>query len=130
MLREKRFFIAPSKYIQYAGALSDLKSFSSNLGKKIYAIVCRFAVNHYKEKLITGFSQEEITVIQFGGECSMVEIDKHKDSVIKEKYDIVVGMGGGKTIDTAKAVGFYSNVPVIIIPTTASRYFYLNVLFC
>ena len=26
--------------------------------------------------------------------------------------DIVIGIGGGKTLDTAKAVSFYSNIPV------------------
>jgi len=34
--------------------------------------------------------------------------------------DGVVGVGGGKTLDTAKAVAYYAKVPVIIAPTIAS----------
>lgn len=32
----------------------------------------------------------------------------------------MVGLGGGKTLDTAKAIGYYQKLPVVIIPTIAS----------
>ena len=34
--------------------------------------------------------------------------------------DIIVGVGGGKVLDTAKAVAYYLESPVIICPTIAS----------
>lgn len=33
---------------------------------------------------------------------------------------MIIGIGGGKVFDTAKAVGYYSHIPVVIIPTIAS----------
>lgn len=48
----------------------------------------------------------------------MVEIDKHRKQLAK--CDVIIGIGGGKTLDTAKAVAFYSNMPMIIMPTIAS----------
>ena len=32
----------------------------------------------------------------------------------------MVGIGGGKTLDTAKAIGYYQKLPVVVIPTIAS----------
>jgi glycerol dehydrogenase len=32
----------------------------------------------------------------------------------------VVGIGGGKTLDTAKAIGYYQKLPVVVILTIAS----------
>jgi glycerol dehydrogenase len=42
-----------------------------------------------------------------------------KDNASQENR-CMVGMGGGKTIDTAKIVADRTNIPVIVVPTIAS----------
>ena len=53
-------------------------------------------------------------------ECCRTEIDRLITILQNEGCDGVVGVGGGKTLDTAKAVAYYSKVPVVIAPTIAS----------
>jgi glycerol dehydrogenase len=40
--------------------------------------------------------------------------------ISREKADVLVGMGGGKAIDTAKIAADRARIPVIIVPTIAS----------
>jgi glycerol dehydrogenase len=76
-----------------------------------------------KAQIEEGFSASGSQLIfeEFNQECSKVEIDRLVDICQKEKCEAVIGIGGGKLLDTAKAVAhFHGNAPVIIIPTIAS----------
>ena len=58
------------------------------------------------------------TAVVFGGECSDVEIKKHQDHL--DSANVILGIGGGKTLDTTKAVAYHTGIPMIIVPTAAS----------
>lgn len=58
------------------------------------------------------------TAVVFGGECSDVEIKKHQDNL--NGANVILGIGGGKTLDTTKAVAYHTGIPMIIVPTAAS----------
>jgi len=56
----------------------------------------------------------------FRGECCENELSRVLDVITHTGADVLVGMGGGKTIDTAKIVADRAGMPVIIVPTIAS----------
>jgi len=48
------------------------------------------------------------------------EIEKTEGSIDKQRADVVIGCGGGKAIDTAKAAAYNKNLPFISFPTSAA----------
>ena len=59
-------------------------------------------------------------VHSFGWECSLVEIERVKDTARKAKAQMIVGAGGGKVLDTARAAAAGLDLPVVNCPKVAS----------
>jgi glycerol dehydrogenase len=59
-------------------------------------------------------------VHSFAGECSLAEIERVKGAATKVKAEVIIGAGGGKVLDTARAVAADLNLPVVNCPTVAS----------
>ncbi len=116
-----KIICSPGSYIQGPNEMGKLAGYYGQLGEKgAYLIVDPFILNNYKDTLISSFEAEKIpyTLASFGGECSQKEIKEHQAKL--GECDAVIGVGGGKTLDTAKAVAFYAKLPMMIVPTTAS----------
>jgi glycerol dehydrogenase len=60
------------------------------------------------------------TVHRFGGECSSTEIERAKTAARECGARTIVGAGGGKVLDTARAVAADLHLPVVNCPTVAS----------
>jgi len=108
----------PGKYIQGENAIAELPGLIKKLGKTGLII----ASPTVKNILLPPYNldKEFVSVEEFQGECSEKELTRLFDMIRKCNADVVVGMGGGKTIDAAKIVADRAGIPVIIVPTIAS----------
>ena len=114
---------SPSKYIQGKDEIANLATYYKLRGNSgAYLLVDKFIFDNFKDKIVESFEKEGINyhVEVFGGECSKNEINRNIDILKEKKCDAVFGIGGGKTLDAAKAVSYYENIPVFIVPTIAS----------
>jgi glycerol dehydrogenase len=112
--------VFPGKYVQGIGAMGELPALMDLLGKK-GLIVASPSVN---EKVLPGcgvdWSARAIPVEVFRGECCESELSRLSATIAQTHADVLVGMGGGKTIDTAKIAADRAGIPVIVVPTIAS----------
>ncbi|MFT6834337.1 MAG: glycerol dehydrogenase [Francisellaceae bacterium] len=114
-MRNKAVF--PGKYIQGSDALNELPELVQLLGNRGLIVASPTA----KNKILPQYSMPvNICVETFNGECCELELTRLAKLIVSNKINVLVGMGGGKTIDAVKIAADRANIPVIIIPTIAS----------
>ena len=113
---------SPGKYIQGPDALQHLAEHVKPLANHAFVIADHFVFGLVEETITKSFKKEDVKFNEaiFQGECSQNEINRLGELFKESGAKIVVGIGGGKTLDAAKAVAFYAHVPIVIVPTIAS----------
>ncbi len=117
-----RVFISPSKYLQGPGELDRLGEYTKVYGNKALVIISAGGLKRFGERVDASFAAAgaELVYDNFNGECSQAEIDRLVAVLKNCGADVVVGLGGGKIFDTAKAVAAAVDLPVVIVPTIAA----------
>lgn len=117
-------FCSPARYVQGRDATRWLAAELQRLGLSGRALIIasRSARQLAQETWTQTFAAAglEFVLFDFGGECSFAEISRGTEAVRRSSAAMVVGAGGGKTLDTARAVASEVNLPVACCPTTAS----------
>ncbi|MBU5434251.1 glycerol dehydrogenase [Pseudoflavonifractor sp. MSJ-37] len=115
---------APGKYTQGAGELSKLGLNVKKMGSKFFLLCTANTRKRVGETIEESLKsvEKDYVFCDFHGECSKAEISRVMDLFQENGCDVMVGIGGGKVIDTAKAAAEnLGGKPVVIIPTVASN---------
>lgn len=117
-----RVFISPSKYVQGAGELDRLGEYTKVYGQKALVIISAGGKKRFGDRVEASLAAAgvECAFDEFCGECSQAEIDRLVEVLKGTGSDVVLGVGGGKIFDTAKAVAAAVDVPVVVVPTIAA----------
>ncbi|MCB8927147.1 MAG: glycerol dehydrogenase [Ardenticatenaceae bacterium] len=113
--------IFPGRYIQGYEATKRLGKEAARFGDTAFLIVDPFV----NESLLPRFQadvEKEVSIVveSFNSECSDEEIARLGELVKAAGAKVIVGIGGGKALDTAKGTAHSLGLPVIIVPTIAS----------
>lgn len=114
----------PGRYVQGPGERKNLGKSVKKMGSKFYLLCSPGGKRRFGDEVAQSLTDAEKEVVfgEFHGEATKNEVFAHMDAVKETGCDAVIGMGGGKVIDTAKAVAEnLGGLPCIIMPTVASN---------
>lgn len=114
---------APSRYVQGENEIKNIGLNTKKIGTKFFLIGTENNQKRYGEVVTESFRAQEHPVVfaTFAGEATKDEVFGKMELCRQAACDAVVGMGGGKVIDTAKAVAENLGLPCVVIPTVASN---------
>jgi len=114
----------PGRYVQGPGALRSLGALVRELGGERPVVVSDDVVDaalgtRVPEALAA--ASLAATRLRFAGECTRAAIDELSGQARDARADLVIALGGGKTIDTAKGIARALGARLVIAPTVASN---------
>lgn len=113
----------PAKIFRGANALNYLGEGCMKQGEKVFILGGKTALEKTQGKIHRQLAASGIEVIAcewYGGECSRKNIDDLAKKALAQNADFILAVGGGKALDTGKAVAAECRLPVITVPTIAA----------
>ncbi|MBO0443716.1 glycerol dehydrogenase [Vagococcus fluvialis] len=116
----RKAFISPAKYVQGEDEILNLGYYVKTFGKSALLIAHQDDINRVQKQLDETVEKFGIKIVasHFNGECSRQEVARLQEVAKENHTDCVIGLGGGKAIDTSKCVAEGENL--IIVPTIAA----------
>lgn len=112
----KNTIVFPSRYVQGPGVIWDLKEYIKTFGGRGFFI----STKSMYDKMCEVAAECNSVVERFTDDCNRPAIDRLKEKAAAAGATVVLGVGGGRPMDTGRVVADELNVPYIAVPTVAS----------
>lgn len=113
----------PARVVRGAGAINQLGTLASALGKRALVLGGKQALEAASALIdaqLAAAGVSKCADLWYGGECSETQILRLAQAVRTHAAEVIIAVGGGKALDTGKAVGLETSRPVITLPTIAA----------
>lgn len=113
---------SPARYVQGKGVLKELDRYLQGLGNHLMILQTAGGMRRNKSMLDNCFQGKEFIVDYeaFSGECTRAKIEAWAAQCRRDGVTAVIGIGGGKVLDTAKGIAYYTGLPMVIVPTVCA----------
>lgn len=113
--------VAPAQVIRGAGILAKSGQRIARWGQRPLVVGGDQTLLVVQASL-QAFAQQGLQVAQadYGADCSETGLASLREQVAAHQADVIIGVGGGKALDTAKLLADQCSLPVVTVPTSAA----------
>ncbi len=114
-------FASPGKYLQGQGLLDRLPEYAQHYGTKVLYIITNSLFEQVSSRLSARYPENDTCCCAlFQGACCEKSASEFIQIAERFAAEVVVGIGGGNLMDTAKIVSGSLNLPLILMPSVVS----------
>jgi glycerol dehydrogenase len=117
-----KIFTAPNRYIQGCGVIDNICKYVSHLGQNLFVLGGKSALSNIREAVLKSAAENSVKCqfAVFSGKGTRSDANTLVKKATDFGADVIVGAGGGLALDTAKAVVYEMDLPLVMVPTIAS----------
>ncbi len=106
--------VAPSQVLRGENILSTVKEKIAYLGQNPLLVGGKNSLSLVESDF------REFKQALYSPDCSLSSLERLGQLVEKNNSDLIIGVGGGKALDTAKLLADQSQLPIVTIPTSGA----------
>lgn len=117
-----QIFVSPAHVLKGNNILKKSGQAIAHWGQRPLIVGGKQSVAATKETLQTLAKAQSLALDTafYAPDCSEASLKQLQKKFKAHKADFVIGVGGGKAMDTAKLLAFQQHCPIVTIPTTAA----------
>jgi glycerol dehydrogenase-like iron-containing ADH family enzyme len=112
--------VAPARVVRGQQALVESIKYIRYLGQRLLIVGGKNSLALEQLHVLFDRSDLEIATANYTPDCCESSLDRLTDAVTQHQADLIIGVGGGKCLDTAKLLAYRCKLPVVTIPTSGA----------
>lgn len=114
--------VAPAQVIRSRGCLEQSGAVIARLGHRPLIVGGGCSNQLLTERLQPAIAQYQLAIAtaSYSPDCSEASLSRLQEAVATHQADLIIGTGGGKSLDAAKLLAHRCGLPIITIPTSAA----------
>lgn len=114
--------VAPAQVIRSRGCLEQSGAEIARLGHRPLIVGGDCSTTLLTERLQPAVAQYQLAIAtaSYSPDCSEASLTRLQEAVATHQADLIIGTGGGKSLDAAKLLAHRCGLPIITIPSSAA----------
>ncbi|MFB8787953.1 MAG: iron-containing alcohol dehydrogenase family protein [Potamolinea sp.] len=114
--------VAPAQVLRGFQAIEQSSEAIARLGKRPLVVGGDRTLATLTPKLQPVLEQQQLSysLASYSPDCSEASLTLLREAVASHQADLIIGIGGGKALDTSKLLAYQCRLPIVTVPTSAA----------